>query len=997
MPKILKTLNFSLFRSQWAVLLLLNLVFIPTTLFAAPKASFYADTYSGPAPLFVLVDCGKSSPWTGKDKITRFEWTTSTGIVIKNQVRIGIQLSTSGTQTITLTVWNAAGESNKKTRNFTVGLSIKPPTTDPTNPPTTDPPEVPQQSDKPTPAFTAIAKGLSVSLDASASTPGIGGKSIVLYNYIYAPLGTNNNQFYESSKANGSITLPNAGTYTISLHVKDNNDIYSQTPAQQNVTVSTLVVEPPPDVISSLPTPDFFVSSVDGLTVILDASASRAEGNANSITEYEYNWQRGTTSNRNPIIKNTKKASITFDREGQYRITLNVKDNLGSKSITPAVKTANVSSSVTVQAYFVADPIFGAAPLTVSLDASGSTSPDSNLSYKWSRSDGGEITSVSSKEASTTFNKGGTYTIILSLTDNQEKIKAQSQTTISVESPSITTGTLSSLTDSLIVTPTSGIVPFDEVSFDASGYVASSEISSYEWSRDDNGTITPDEGDKSKASAIFDKSGTYTIFLDLKNNLEEIKRQAQKTIIVHPDYSKSGPPTANFTVSPSDFVPATVFLDASSSRADEGRTITNYEWESLNGQVDNKEGALAFMTFTQGEVHKIKLVVTDNFEQTGSMEYYVTIPKLQKMPVPRFTITAQDNESLLLDASSSFDPDGGQIEKYTWTHSGGGVLSSLNSEKTLFTTSNLGNFFVTLTVKDDDTENTSKATANFTVSGNNDQKTITFKPVANFHTSDLKSEGNKVLSTLEMDISSAFHPNGEILGYEWFLGETNTCEKRASEQDALYVDDDKDALIHKIRLTKLGEYHLCFRVTDSQLLSDVKGETIKIISYSEDAPSFQQGLRGGVLIKDKFLLDGSTFRRQTFVDIVAEITPIPQFLTALTKESPQQKIARALNVYVAVAYKAVGIETLQQWFVKDGNKNHFKSWNFDISQLTPAYKVVPSDEVKIYISIFNEQFLHFPGEYEFYVVYDWNDKYPLATDKLDSIAIAGPISFTVVP
>jgi hypothetical protein len=310
--------------------------------------------------------------------------------------------------------------------------------------------------------------------------------------------------------------------------------------------------------------------------------------------------------------------------------------------------------------------------------------------------------------------------------------------------------------------------------------------------------------------------------------------------------------------------------------------------------------------------------------------------------------------------------------------------------------SSLGNFSVTLTVEDDDSENASaSATANFTVSGNNSQRTLTTKPVANFQTSDIKSEGNKVLSTIEMDISSAFHPNGEILGYEWFLGETNDCDKRASEQDALYVDDNAP-LIHKIRLAQLGEYYLCFKVTDSQLLSDVKGETIRIVGYGENAPSFQQGVRGGVLIKDKFLPDGSTFRRQTFVDIVAEITPQVRFLTPLTEETSQQKLAGSLNVYVAVAYKAVGIETLQQWFVKDGKKNNFRSWNLDLSQLTPAYRVEPSDKVEIYISIFNGEFL-LPGTYEFFVAYDWGDKYPIAIDKLDSIVVAGPISFTVVP
>ena len=64
---LFKTLS----RLQWAVLLLSNLVFIPTIFAAPPVASFEADKYSGLVPLPVVLDCGDSSPWDGPDKITR--------------------------------------------------------------------------------------------------------------------------------------------------------------------------------------------------------------------------------------------------------------------------------------------------------------------------------------------------------------------------------------------------------------------------------------------------------------------------------------------------------------------------------------------------------------------------------------------------------------------------------------------------------------------------------------------------------------------------------------------------------------------------------------------------------------------------------------------------------------------------------------------------------------------------------------------------------------
>jgi len=131
----------TLSRLQWAVLLLLNVAFIPATVYAAaPTASFNADRDSGIVPFFVVVDAKHSSPWEGTDRITRIEWTTSTGILIKNQISTGIQLSTLGTQIITLTVWNAAGERHSTRRTFEVcdkygAKCPRPPPIDPTPPP----------------------------------------------------------------------------------------------------------------------------------------------------------------------------------------------------------------------------------------------------------------------------------------------------------------------------------------------------------------------------------------------------------------------------------------------------------------------------------------------------------------------------------------------------------------------------------------------------------------------------------------------------------------------------------------------------------------------------------------------------------------------------------------------------------------------------------------------------------------------------------------------
>jgi len=192
----------TLSRFQWAVLLLLYVAFIPATVYAAPNASFSADRYSGPVPLAVLVDCRNSSPWEGSDRITRIEWTTSTSRLIKNLIRAVIQLETSGLQTITLTMWNAAGESNSTTRTFDVLSPI-----------IVDPPPPPSAS------FEVVkTEGLTVHLKASGIQTGIAHE----YRVRLKTDISMSSYYFNSEKF--SIKLPKAGTYIISLYIPKKDD-----------------------------------------------------------------------------------------------------------------------------------------------------------------------------------------------------------------------------------------------------------------------------------------------------------------------------------------------------------------------------------------------------------------------------------------------------------------------------------------------------------------------------------------------------------------------------------------------------------------------------------------------------------------------------------------------------------------------------------------------------------------------------------------------------
>jgi len=82
---------------------------------------------------------------------------------------------------------------------------------------------------------------------------------------------------------------------------------------------------------------------------------------------------------------------------------------------TPSLPNQLPANSLPV-ASFTMNTNSGEAPLTVALDASDSNDPDGNIViYAWQTSDG---QSVDGKEIGVTFVNAGTYTITLTVTDN---------------------------------------------------------------------------------------------------------------------------------------------------------------------------------------------------------------------------------------------------------------------------------------------------------------------------------------------------------------------------------------------------------------------------------------------------------------------------------------------------------------------------------------------------------------------------------------------------
>jgi len=179
----------------------------------------------------------------------------------------------------------------------------------------------------------------------------------------------------------------------------------------------------------------------------------------------------------------------------------------------------NITKSVTVDlpalqpgvdftppvAVIAASPVMGDPPLTVAFDASGSTDDRGIASYSWDFGDGTTSTAIATTH---TYENGGTYIVILTVTDlfgNQG---------IDIQIIKVGTGVVGAV----IVTmpsPATGFVPFT-VGFDASGStVASPPIVSYAW-QFNGGNPTTATG--ATAVSTFGTPGTYLVQLTVTDS-----------------------------------------------------------------------------------------------------------------------------------------------------------------------------------------------------------------------------------------------------------------------------------------------------------------------------------------------------------------------------------------------------------------------------------------------------------------------------------------------
>ena len=254
------------------------------------------------------------------------------------------------------------------------------------------------------------------------------------------------------------------------------------------------------------------------------------------------------------------------------------------------------------QARFTFSPAQPAVGQAVRFDASDSSDPDGTItSYHWDFGDG---STGSGKITTHTYDRKGTFTVTLTVTDDDGTTDSTSKTITVIEANRAPKADFTFLPRE----PTDlDTIEFTDRSTDPDG-----RIVKWHWDFGDGETST-----KQNPSHRYQDDGRYTVKLTVTDD-DGATDSISQTIIV-----SNVPPTASFTFSPSHpLVDQPVVFDASASSDPDG-TIMKYEWDFGDGTT--AEGIKVTHTFTDEGSYWVRLTVTDDDGDIDSVEKEVKV------------------------------------------------------------------------------------------------------------------------------------------------------------------------------------------------------------------------------------------------------------------------------------------------------------------------------------------------------------------------------------
>ncbi len=693
-----------------------------------PVASFTSNVTSGASPLNILF-----SDTSSGNNITAWQWNFSDGTgnyTTKNPVHTFVNNNaTNATFTVTLTVTNDGGSSTKVITNDILVVPQKPSANFNEAPTTGNAPLSVQFTD-------ASSGGISTwqwnfgdgtgnvttqsplhvynnpgTYPVTLTVANVGGSStkqvlscITVHNATpvasFTGVPTSGNsplsvQFTDTSTgANINAWQWNFGDGTGNGTTKNPLHTYYNNNAV-NVTY-TVILTATNDGGSSSKQITNYITVVPSLPVA-NFSANTTVGNAPLSVQFtdagtgasSWQWNFGDGSS-NSTAQNPVHAYSTV---GNYTVTLTETNLVGSS-------TKQVVNYITVHnpaptANFIGTPITGNSPLSVQFN---DTSSGANiLSRQWSFGDA--TANSTSTNPAHTYSSPGSYTVILTVTNDGGSSTKKVTSYITVNNPVPSAN--------FVGTPTTGNSPLSVQFNDTS---SGSGITSWQWNF---GDLTGNATTQNPAH-IYNSPGTYAVTLTVTNNGGSSTKQVTNYITVH-----NATPIANFVGTP---ILGNSPLLVQFTESTNDSSITSWQWNFGDG-TGNATTKNPAHTYNSYGTYAVTLTVTnDGGSSTKQITNYITVH--DAAPVASFTANVTSGLSPVT-AQFTDTSTGNNITSWQWNFGDG--TANVTTKNPVHTFNNMFNYTVTLTVTNDGGSSTIKKvsyivvhnplpTANFTAS-----------------------------------------------------------------------------------------------------------------------------------------------------------------------------------------------------------------------------------------------------------------------------------------
>ncbi len=555
--------------------------------------------------------------------------------------------------------------------------------------------------------------------------------SIVLYEWDCDGNGT-----YEvstTSQTGTSCTYATIGTYTVTLRVTDSDGATATDTAQ--ITIG-----------NQLPIADAGgpYAALQQTTVTIDGSGSTdLDG-----TLTNYGWDCDSSDGISLTSTGTTASTFcTYASVGTYTVTLTVTDDDGDTDTATTQVIVSNGAPVAV----AGGPYTGNKGTAIAVDGTASSDADGVIvSYAWDcDNDGTADVTNSSGIATCTYATIGTYTITLTVTDN-DGATASDVGTINV--PLV--GPIADAGGPYAGTQGSGVQVNGSASFDSDGVIVL-----WEWDCDGDGVFELSSSSVPTATCTYTTVGTYTVQLRVTDDdgVQDVDVATATAANLLPVANAGGPYTG------SESQP--VLVDGSGS-ADLDGFIATYGWDcdgDLIPDVITSSATGATCTFIATGTYTITLIVTDSDGGTDSDSATVIIASTPPTADAGGPYSGDEGTPIAVDGTASTDV-GGTIVQWEWDCDSDGTYDvvSIAGVGSTCEYADEGNFVVTLRVTDDDGD-TAVDVANVAVSNVNPALTGPLGPITG-------DEGQQLSwSAAATDLGL-----NDSLTYSWTFGDGNT-------------------------------------------------------------------------------------------------------------------------------------------------------------------------------------------------------------------------------